>query len=162
MDPATVAVSIVGSLLGSGAIATVIAKSFDARAARDADARADAAADAALERERRRAQEATVDAMLGHGANLVGSAARHAPLTNTGLRSVLEGPGISAVELGRLMDTEQGTDLVVAYNKCKEVYRAQRTQSGFWTFNVDGVGVAVGKLTEAARWRATARTGVGE
>jgi hypothetical protein len=129
----TVVVSVVVSLLGSGLLATVVAKAFDARAASREDRRADAAADRALERslkstratlaiERRKAQEATVDSMVGHAVTLITEAARTPVLSGLHVTYTLDRCVVTEADQGRLADTEEGQAVVVAFNSCRDVY----------------------------------------
>jgi hypothetical protein len=132
VDAATIAVSVVSS----GVLATGEAKIIDLVADRRRARLADEAADRAVDRyvrstqaqaalERRRTQEATVDAVLGHGLELM---RRAAP---PGLLAMPEGDRLAWIgrpaaaqphDLGRLADSSEGQAVISAYEECRAAF----------------------------------------
>jgi hypothetical protein len=170
MDGTTIAISIVCSLLGSGVLATLIAKWFDARASSREEQRADRAADKALERklrgdratlqlERRRLQEDTVDALLGHAASLgVLAGRREALFGRTVVGALQSPPKAKDADLGRLLDTDEGMAIVAAYNAYQERFRGFPRAPSTLVFPpsfLEDMRTAVNAVEVAARrWRA--------
>lgn len=160
MDPATIAVSVAASLLGSGALATLIAKAFDARAAKDADKRADAAADGAFERnlkgvkaaqalDRRKAQALTVDRMMGAAIYMTDAAHLYPWAGMPAIKT-----DVSSTDEGQLTDTEEGRAVVAAFANLRVIYRGDQSKAN-WTVDLDDLDRMVGVLGEAAKaWRA--------
>jgi hypothetical protein len=149
----TVTVSVVISLIGSGALAALVQARL-----------ADKAADRAFERnlkgvkaaqliERRKAQEATIDVMVGHANALLVRAERE---WRRGLNDVLPylHATISDEDTGRLTDTREGSDVVLAYNRCKDTFRGAAVGGGLWDSDVRGLDEALDALNASARrWR---------
>jgi hypothetical protein len=173
MDGTTIAISIVCSLLGSGVLATLVAKWFDARASSREEERADRAADNALERklrgdratlqlERRRQQEAAVDAMLGHVVSLVSKGGRREMMSSAEVASALQSPpNFDDADLGRLMGTDHGRAIVSAYTRCKEQFRRSVPRSDRLnsppapSASLEPLTTSAVELDQAAqRWRA--------
>jgi hypothetical protein len=164
-DAPTFAASVVVSLLGGGVAATFIAKMFDARAASAADTRADEAADRAAERnlknakatqaiERRRAQEETVDKMLGHAWFLLTEAVRQSMQDGYAVEVSLAATTVTDAETGRLTDTRAGESVIVAYARCKDAFRGVELSGGNCQISVPAVQKAGDDLGVAAkRWR---------
>lgn len=160
MDPVTIGVSLGVSLIGSGTLATIIGKSFDARAAKDADKRADAAADGAFERnlkgvraaqvlERRKAQALTVDRMVG--ASMYMSDAAH---SRSWRRMPVIQSDVTGADEGQLTDTDEGVGVVTAFANCRVIFRGDPNIAN-WTVNLAALDRAVAELSEAGKaWRA--------
>jgi hypothetical protein len=128
--------TVVISVVSSGALATGIAKAFDVLADRRRARLANDAADRAVDRyvrsiqtqaalERRRAQEATVDAMLGHGLLLMRKASEPPAMTvmfDDSVKHIAYPSEAQPQDLGRLADTNEGHALLSAYEECRTAY----------------------------------------
>jgi hypothetical protein len=150
----TITVSVVVSLIGSGALAALVQARL-----------ADKAADRAFERnlkgvkaaqliERRNAQEATIDVMVGHAVSLLTKAQREPPIRLLGDVLPYLHASISDEDTGRLTDTAEGSDVVIAYNRCKDAFKGTQVSYHEWETDVLALDEGLGRLNIAARqWR---------
>lgn len=153
MDPSTIAVSVVISLIGSGALAALVQARL-----------ADKAADRAFERnlkgvkaaqliERRNAQQTTIDMMVGHAASLLNLAERNPRRGSADVLTYLHSP-ITNQDTGRLTDTPEGSDALIAYTRCKDAFKGDYVGGGLYESDILALTEALTALHDAAgRWR---------
>jgi hypothetical protein len=162
MDPVTIAASVVVSLAGSGTLAAYINGRTQRSLATQQATLADEAADRAFDRNlrgiraaeqlaRRREQAETVDKILGH-AHAMRDAGRQLQWRAGQAAPRVSPSGISAVDTGRLTDTQEGVTVASAYDACKLHFWGSNL--GAWVPNRPGVDAAIADLEAAARsWR---------